>query len=159
MAARPTDWLDTRLGMTVASGAQSSQSLMGAVSNIEARRYTLIRSLLRLELLSLSTAVAYGVQIVDIGVGIISVEAFTAGVFPDPNVDNDKPAKGWIYRTQVAVSQNGIGTVIPISLTADVRGARKIERGELFIVANSASVVGTTFTIGINGLFRALMKL
>ncbi len=159
MPARPTDWLDTRLGMTVTSGGQQNQSLMGAVTNIEARRYTCIRMFVRIECHSNSVAGAYGVQQLDIGIGITSVEAFNAGVLPDPNVDNDKPAKGWMYRTKLLVGQNGVGVNPIYSVMADVRAARKIERGELFIVVNSGSTVGTTFTMTVSGLIRCLMKL
>jgi len=160
MPRRPSDWLDTRVALSLPVGGQVIQSLMGAVSNIEARRYTVVRSLLRMGLSSQTIAGAYGVTKVDIAIGVISVEAFTgAAAIPDPSTDNDKPAGGWMYRTQVLVAQNGIGTSILSEVTADIRTGRKIDRGELFIVFDSASVRGTAFGIDVHGLYRGLMLL
>lgn len=159
MVARPTDWLDTLVALDPVSGAQANQSLMGAVTNVEARRYTVIRTLIRLELSSSTVAGAWGRQLVDIGIGIASVESFDAGVLPDPEVANDKPARGWLYRNSIVVTQNGIGTPINVTVVADVRGARKIDRGELFIVATNSAFGGTSFTTAIRGVVRSLMKL
>jgi len=160
MPVRLTDWVDTRLGMTIVSGSFQTQTLMGAVSNIESRRYTSTRTLVSLDMFSNTVGGAYGVQVADIAIGVISVEAFTANAaIPDPNVDNDKPAGGWLYRAQMHPFQNSAGAPVVTTLKADVRAGRKVDRGVMFIVITSASSVGTPFTLLARGLIRTLFKL
>ncbi len=162
MPARPTDWLDTIVGLAPTSGgALQFQSLMGAVSNIEARRYTCVRTLVRLDLQSTTVAGAWGSNIVHIGIGVVSVAALAAGAasLPNPSIANDKPALGWLYRTTVVVAQNGIGTPVVFPITADVRGSRKIDRGDLVLMIDNVAHLGTTATIQCTGLIRCLMKL
>jgi len=159
MARRPTTWVDTIMSRALVNGGQQTQSLILEMSAGDKRQATVIRTIIQLSLHSSTVAGAWGVQRVDIGMGLASQESFTAGVVPDPNVATDKPIKGWMWRTSVLVSQNGIGTPITVPIVADVRGARKIEQGELYMVANSISVDGTTFTCSWDGLVRVLIKI
>ena len=156
---RPTDWIDTRVNLTIASPSQGRQSLMTGVAPVNMRGMTLIRTIISLGMYSASIAGAWGVQNCDIGIGVASQEAFAAGVVPDPSADADKPPRGWVYRTSKVVGQNGAGAPIVTVLEADIRGARKIENGELYIVVDNALLLGTSFSVSIDGLIRTLYKL
>ena len=159
LMARPTDWIDTRVAFQVAQAAQGLQSLMTGVAPVNMRGMTLIRTIISLGVFSTTTAGAWGVQAVDFGIGVASQEAFAAGVVPDPDVPTDKPPRGWVWRTAKNVAQNGSSTEVVTHLMADIRGARKIENGELYIAVDNNNVQGTSFEIDVQGLIRTLYKL
>jgi len=59
----------------------------------------------------------------------------------------------------MGVAQNAIGSQVIFDLSADIRGSRKIENGELFLVVQMLTVAGTTFTTDVRGIVRCLMKM
>ncbi len=157
---RPTDWQDTIMNLGAGSGAQASISLDGALTAADLRGATLIRTIVRLGAFSTTVAGAWGLQRVDVAIGIVSRDAFTAGTFPDPVTADDKPPRGWIWRDSIVVQQNGAqGLPIAIRIEQDLRGARKIENGRLVLVFDNTSLLGTTFTARLSGLVRTLIKL
>ncbi len=156
---RATDWIDTLLSLSAASGAQTNLSLMTGVAPVNVRRQTLIRTLISISLTSASVAGAWGTQNADIGIGITSQEAFAAGVLADPVTANDQPSRGWIYRTRRLVAQNGIGGGVIHYIEADIRSQRKLDDGEAFIVIDNTADLGTPFTLSITGLVRQLWLL
>jgi len=156
---RRTDWIDTRVDETSVSGSQSITSLLPGITPADARGMTLIRMIVKFGLYSNTTAGSWGVQRVDMGIGVASQEAFSASALPDPATASDKPARGWIYRTQQLVSQNGVNHNIFVDVAADIRSARKIENGELYLIWDNSPETGTTFTVNVHGLVRCLFKL
>ncbi len=157
--ARPTDWVDTVHSTAVVSGGQAVNSLLGALAPEDYRGATLIRTILAIGLTSTTVAGVWGTQVVDMAIGIASQEAFNAGIVPDPNVGADKPARGWIYRVRKVVGQNGVGGTVVHEVSADIRGARKIENGEVYLIMTNANLAGTPFTVAVTGLERLLIKL
>ena len=79
---------------------------------VDTRGWTVTRMLGELVCLSASVAGAWGAGKVDIGIGVISREGVTGGVYPDPNAEADEPTRGWLWRTRLVVAQNGIGTPV-----------------------------------------------
>jgi len=156
--ARPTGWTDSLITLQVASGAQGSQSLITEFTTADLRGATIVRLVIKLDPMSQTVAGAWGSQLFDIGIGIVSQDAFAASVFPDPNLSTDRPVRGWMWRTRQVVTQNGISTAIVHTLAADMRSARKIDTGELVIVANNTVHLGTAFTVECRGIVRALVK-
>ncbi len=156
---RATDWIDTLFDFGVATGAQSLLSLMSGVAPVNVRRQTLVRTLITLHAYSSTVAGAWGTQIVDMGIGITSQEAFAAGVVADPLTANDQPSRGWIYRTRRVVSQNGIGGKVIFEIMGDIRASRKLDDGECYLVTNNSTDQGTAFTVRVAGLIRQLWLL
>jgi len=156
---RKTDWVDTIIDLTPAPGGQDSVTLLTGLTANDMRGATLIRTILRLAYGSTTVAGAWGTSRIDIAIGIISTEAFSAGAFPDPNTAGDRPPRGWLWRTTLIASQNGIGTTIVAPIEVDIRGARKIEAGNLFMIAQNTSLLGTAFTASVGGMCRVLYKL
>jgi len=156
---RQTDWIDTLVDLNPATGAQDNVSLITGAAPINMRGVTLIRTIIYLGMTSQTTAGAWGVQNLDMAIGITSQEAFAAGVLPDPDIAGDKPSRGWVWRSRQVVTQNGIGAQVLYEVRADIRGARKIENGELFLVVDNNAIAGTAFTMDVTGLVRVLMKL
>ena len=156
---RPTIWIDSRIGIAPTSGGSANSSLFGALSPTELTRSTITRMLIRLEFVSETVAGAWGVQLADVGIGITSQEAFAASTLPDPSVAGDKPSRGWLYRNQIMVSQNGISTDMKTTVVADIRSQRKVDDGELFIIVDSTALLGTSFTMQMRGMIRTLVRL
>jgi len=155
---RATTWMDTVMDRDVLANGVSFESLLNTGFDLT-RGVTAIRTLVTLGLSSLSVAGAWGTARVYVGIGIASQEAFAASVLPDPGIESDQPARGWIMRTSVVVSQNGAGGPVTVPLNLDIRGARKIENGELFISIQHFDVSGTSFGVNTSGLVRVLLKL
>ena len=156
---RATDWVDTIVGNLAVTGSQANISLITGLDPSDMRGATVIRTLIRLNLASDTTAGAWGWGRVDMAIGISAQEAFTAGVLPDPNIDGDKPPRGWMWRDSVGVSQNGVGGQVVVPVRADIRGARKVENGEVYLIYTNTAVDGTTFSVRCHGLVRLLIKL
>ena len=155
--ARRTRWIDALITFTVGGGAQNTQTLFPGVGQEDLRDGTIVRTIGNLWIHSQTVAGAWGVNIIDIACGVISQEAIAVGVFPDPDDADDYPTRGWTFRERCAGSQNGIGTPIFQSCKFDVASQRKLDTGSYFIIANNASVVGTSVTYRIFGSVRTLV--
>jgi len=156
---RETDWIDTNVDFTIASGAQAFVSLITGAAPINMRGVTLTRLIISLGFTSTTVAGLWGIQQVDMGIGVTSQEAFAAGSLPDPSVPADKPQYGWVWKTSKAISQNGIGAVAVFDVMADARGQRRIQNGEVYFVADNTALLGTSFVVNCRGLIRMLTKL
>jgi len=156
----PRIWIDTHLNMSMASGAQDLVSLMTGVSSAQTRfdRMTLLRTIVGIDVAYTVHDSGEGSQNVAIGVGIASQEAFAAGTVSDPNSATDFPTRGWVWKWRgrifgFAADQPAI---MSRRIDIDLRGMRKLENGEAFIVANNDPNEGTATAIEITGLLRQL---
>ena len=158
--ARPTDWVDTQVDSGISAGGQVIKSLITGLAPEEMRGVTAIRTIISLSVFSQTIAGSWGLSRVDMAIGVTSQEAFAAGVVPDPNVATDKPARGWLWRTQRVAEQNGASTRVVTHVQADIRGGRKIENGEMYLVINnSITGGGASFRVKVVGLVRVVMLL
>jgi len=155
---RETFWIDNLINIGMASGGQNNQSLMTGTPPINARRATIVRIVYELHLFSESIAGACGVNLVDIGMGVASQEAFNAGVLADPNAD-ERPTRGWMYRTRQVVWQNGVGTQIVQGWSGDLHSGRKLYDGEPYIIGVNTAQLGTTASYRLSGIVRLLLLL
>ena len=156
---RQTQWTDTLVNVSIADGARNVVDLMGGLTADETRHWTLIRTIFDLYMGSNTVAGAWGTLIADIGIGVASREAFEAVILADPDVVDDRPARGWIYRTRCAVTQNGVGHLLYQRCTGDMRVGRRIDDGVLFLHSAVNLLTGTTFTVQQFGIVRALWLL
>ena len=156
----PTVWADTRTTASVASGAQLLVSLMVSLPNLEARfnQLTLLRTIVRMDLAATVRDTGEGDQVVDFGIGIASQDAFAAGAVSDPNVGADYPIRGWIWRSMYRVYGVAIDdqNVDVIRIDMDLRGKRKLENGEAFLVVNNAVNQGVAQAVQPTALIRQL---
>ena len=147
--ARPTDWVDTLVNLEVPSGGQTITSLVTGLAPVNTRGMTVIRTIISLGLFSNTIAGVWGSIWMHLAIGIASQEVLAAGVLPDPSVATDKPPRGWMWRTSLVVSQNGSGGQVVFPIEADIRGARKVENGEVYIIADSVIGAGTAFQVNV----------
>ena len=156
--ARRTKWEDTLVQQSIANGGSAMQTLMGNVTPNESEGETLTRCIGELSLFAVAAG-AFGVQRIDLGIGIASQEAFAAGVVSDPTTADEEPSRGWVYRQRCVVAQNGAGMNPIYRCTFDIRAQRKIDGAELFITFDNRDETGTTFLVAVSGLVRCLFLL
>ena len=159
--ARPLAWADTLLGVQITSAAgMTALDLLVDLAAADVK--TVMRLVGHLTVVTNSFGTTDdAVMALDVAVGVASREAFDAGVLPDANVDTDVPARGWLWRDRLMCARgNSSGTVedwhIP-EVRFDIRSARKVDRGVLFITAfNNLVSGGSGLTIRLVGIVRAL---
>ncbi len=104
-------------------------------------------------------------QIIDIGIGVSSLEAFNVGVtgLPDPQTQGDYPPRGWLYVSRRVVQQSLPTGGTPTAMwrqaavfNFDLRAMRKIDKGVLFLVGFSTTVDGAASSVRLIGRVRAL---
>jgi len=159
--ARPRAW-DTQLinAEFINSG---DGFVLGLLDNlIDSDTLTAVRLLIDLKFAPTALdAVLSGSALVDMGIGVASSEAFEAGVtaLPDPDVEGDTPARGWLWRNRMFCQykkESGMFHVYVDSLRADVRSMRKVDRGRLFMRAKALVTDDTFPDCRLVGQVRAL---
>ena len=98
--ARPTDWQDTTLALSMVSGANTSLGLVGSLSTADLRGATLIRTIVRCDFNSTTVAGAWGVQQAIVAIGIVSQElrAFSQTPSVSPFPRDSCPPSGFLIR-------------------------------------------------------------
>ncbi len=156
MAHRNRAWADTVLdSATLAGSTQEKFDLLLGAPVVDT--LTVTRLLIDFWYMAGPTNENEGLARVSVGIGVTSAEAFSAGIFPDPNTSTEYPPRGWIYvATQPALQ------ALPTSATptamwrmdahfkADIGAMRKIDKGKLFMVVNNDTISNalTLFRIG-----------
>ena len=159
---RKTAWQDTLIDATLVEAGQAGISLLGDFTQIDTEGMTLTRLLMRLTVQQVVSSIgtANETSLYDMGIGIIEQDAFAAAVFPDPNVQNDQPPRGWVYRARVGLTDvAAVPSWDPQFLQEDLRGRRVVGNGELVLIHNNNASIGNGFTMHITGLIRSLFLL
>ena len=157
---RGSTWVDTLFDTTTQDGTPDVIDLMGSISTDEARGWTLVRTLVELAIIPAVPGAADGQQVVDLGLGVTSREAFLASAVPDPNVSGDQTTRGWVWRHRCLVLQDTAGALTPTICRGDFRSQRKLdERGNTFIHIMNQTTGGTAFSVVTIGLIRCLYLL
>ena len=157
----PSLWIDTGISLSASDTVQVQVSLMTGVSSTQTRfdRMTLVRTIIGFDLGNLVHDSGEGSQLVSIGIGIASQEAFAiAGGLPDPQIDTDFPTRGWVWRARYrtfgfAADQP---TIFTRRIDLDIRAQRKLENGESYLSMHNADVEGVSSTVRLTGLVRQL---
>ena len=155
-----TFWSDTLMNLAVGSGSQNSVSLVTDFSNEEMRlaQLTLLRTIIGIDVGHSVHDSGEGSQIIDLGIGVTSQEAFAAGSLPDPKVGSDHPTRGWIFRARGRVFGfiANDPAVFTWRLDRDIRSRRKLENGECYIVVDNTLSEGSSGAVAVVGLIRQL---
>jgi len=156
----PRVWTDNVITQTVAVAGQAVLSLTSELSSAESRflQKTLLRTIVGLDVGRTVHDSGEGSERVALGIGIVSQEAFTAGVVPDPQTDTDQPVRGWVWRSRYrtfgfAADQPAVFTR---RLDIDLRSMRKLDNGEMFFVADVIAHEGVSGAIDVVGIIRQL---
>ena len=156
---RRTNWIDTTFYTLLASGSQSVRSLFSELSQRDVAGLTITRTIIDLGFSSTTVAGAWGTQRLSMGICLVSSEAFSAGVVPDPETEADLPVGGWLWRSTKLIAQNGAGAPVVFPLFIDLRSQRKVAAGELCFITSNVAGDGTSFSMRTAGLIRTLVRL
>ena len=85
-ARRRTAWEDDNLNEALGAGARSNKDLLINLSEDETRGATVTRLIGSIDLTSQTVAGAWGTTLLDIGIQVVSADAFNAAAVPDAYV-------------------------------------------------------------------------
>ena len=121
---------------------------------------TVIRTLVRIDIMPGAPPIAYGGQIVLAGAGVITGDAFAAGAVPDLLTDTDYPVNGWMFKIKASITNDTGGLIIAEHMEGDFRSQRKLdEQTEVFMSVENAPAAGTAFNVRIHTMVRMLVKI
>ncbi len=156
--ARPGFWIDSVVSMTLVAGVQVNIDMMGVASFSESRRgWTLVRTIIGLDVAYAVHDSGEGSHLVSLGIGIASTEALSSGTgIAEPDVPAEHPQAGWLYRAQYRIF--GFAADQPAVYSAridkDIRAKRKLGNGLSIFSGNSSILEGAASTLRVNGIIR-----
>ncbi len=159
MTQRHRTWADTLISNTLVAGAaQQTSDLLANAPPIDT--ITAVRLIIQVEAFPVLGNAFDGVMTFDIGVGVTSLEAFTANATPDVNTDDEYPPRGWLYIGRKLVVHEtadvNFQTVKLAMFDVDIRSQRKVDKGKLYFTMSNNNLVGTSFNIAVGGRIRVL---
>ncbi len=154
-------WADTRFtAQAIANAATVKSDLLVGLSSTETKTVTRILGDLHFSADALAE-VEYQ-QVVDVGIGVVSKEAFDLETLPDMDAVADYPQNGWVYiATQLcyqSLPTGGTPTAMwrgDARFVFDIRAQRKVDRGVLFLSLLNVGV-GSSTGMEVTGRVRAL---
>jgi len=160
---RGTRWIDTNLTGTITSGGVTNLSLLGGLGLDDIPGLTVVRTLITLTVHAAAAAIGFGSQLIFVGTGIATGDAFSAAALPDLINVSEEPVRGWVFKTTGVVGVNPTEEEFGFiyRLEGDFRSMRKLDLDtEYFIQIHNAALAGpSAFTVQFGGLVRVLVKL
>ncbi len=156
---RRRSWADRTINQSIPAGG--GFGLIDLLLNAPAvDTITVARILVDLNFQALFTNSDDHTQLVTVGVGVSSAEAFAVGgtALPDASMDTEYPPRGWLYAAtlpSVQVFATGVWRG-PAIFTVDLGGMRKIDKGTLFMSMENNDVNGVAAAMVVVGRTRAL---
>ena len=162
--ARTPYWIDTLVAVQLADAGKTNPDLTGPFDAQQRRGMTVTRMLVHLAFLTTTEGGVEGIAAIDCGIGVASREAHAAASLPDPETEEDRPARGWLWRDRYVVRETiqGSNLVSPGYFTevkADIRARRKMDDGVLWLALTNTGLAGTGFSVQIAGIVRVLVLL
>jgi len=128
-------WSDTLVSATLAASATLKFDLLATLTPSDTK--TVTRVVLDITATPpVTNSLADRVNVVHVGIGVVSLEAFNLETLPDMNAVADYPQQGWLYVATQRVfkqAEAGILTILPAHFSVDLRAQRKVDRGVLFM--------------------------
>ncbi len=156
-------WGDTNISIVLAPGIeqQIDLNLAGPVGDT----LTVVRIIGRLHAFpNDQSAQVTGAMKADYAIGVSAAPAFALGVTatPDVRLPAEVPPRGWLFKGQLlTMKDHSSGTTnehTHVDMDKwDVRAARKLDRGIVYVKFNAnTSNGGTTFDVRLTGTIRTL---
>ena len=148
-------WADRRLAVAALNdGSRQSFDLLANAPTVDT--LTAVRIIGELWFMySPNSTIVDALSIVDLGIGVSSVEAFAQGAasLPDPTTETEYPPRGWLYVDTKPVWQQAESTGVinhAAQFKFDLGAMRKIDKGRLFLTMeqNDILVGGSMRVIG-----------
>jgi len=158
--ARPLAWADTTLEITMIQAVNITP--INLLLNLApSDTVTTMRIVGHLYVIPASMSVQTSGQYrCDLGIGVTSVEAFNAGVVPDPQTDSERPARGWMWKDRLYSMKDRLDAnnayAVAGEVRFDVRSGRKVDRGICYLNAFQSQISGVAQNLILVGLIRVL---
>jgi len=161
MPPRRMAWNTQRFQSQLTTGVTQVTDLLANLVDLDT--LTAIRMVGRLFFGSTSVSATDAGQILlDMGVGVTSLEAFDAPTVPDPNVDADVPTVGWLWRDSLLLQRENTSGSVEFNTEPetqfDIWAARKVDRGKLFLATHVTLIGGSFGATRMVGIIRVLCK-
>jgi len=160
---RPRAWADRIFNVTLLNNGQNKENLLTIPT--PADTLTAVRIIGHIMVVSGASNEGEYTQAIDLGIGVASGEAFNIGVtaLPSPAVEDEYPARGWLYR-QRDVTQQAIPTgATPVAMYKrpalfdfDLRAMRRIDKGVLYMMITCSEINGSGPANTVLGTVRVL---
>ncbi len=156
-------WSDVRVNQVVAAAAASVPIDLG-IQQIDQDVKTAVRVIGDLAAFPDDrNATVDGLMQIEGGIGVASLEAFTAQIVPNPNSQAEYPALGWLYmHSMVMAFNNSSGTLEGWTYPRvhfDIRANRKVDKGRLYYTWDNTTADGTGIQVVLVGRIRTLFLL
>jgi len=161
MAKRPLAWGDTHVQQALVTATQVNLDLLLALTPSDTVTVTRIIGRLAVYSDDLDSVADSGMRI-DIGIQVVTAQAFAAGgaSVPSVAVATETPARGWLMKDRLLFMQ-AVGTDplnrfrIP-EAQYDIGAMRKVDRGKLILSLHSTIDLTAGINLRVVGLIRAL---
>ena len=155
---RRTTWQDTRINMSVAAAGQESQDLLAGRTRFEKEGLTLVRTLIDLVVRPQTLGAVVGHVMCGMAIAVIEEDANAASAYPDILADVDTPSRGWVWKNLTQVNDHTTGATVErlTNVKLDLRSRRRIGDEDLMFIGENIDLLGTNFTVDIDGLIRML---
>ena len=157
--ARRSRWSDRLMNDSIGVSGSANFNLLPTMDIDERTAITVVRMIIHINAFASPTSGIIGVQRLDMGIGIVSVDALTAAAVPDPNDEDDRPSGGWLWRDRIPVLDDSIGVITPTISMGDIRAKRRVSSGQLILTAINTTTAGGGFSISLVGIIRTLVLL
>ena len=154
-------WADQRFdGATLTAGARTISNLLANAPTIDTMTVSRIVGYLDIGLPVLTEIESS--HVIDVGIGVSSLEAFTLGetALPDPQQESEYPPRGWLYvATKLSwqfKAASGDQQAQHAIFEFDLGGMRKIDKGVLFLSMEGTLNDGAASTPEVVGRVRSL---
>ncbi len=158
--ARPLAWGDTLLDVLLVDA--TPMTAINLLTNLVASdTITTMRVIGRLRLIANDIDVNVTTQTQgSFGIGVTSLEAFSANALPDPQTASEQPARGWLWRESVVGSYERKAGVAAMwtfpEMVFDMRSSRRVDRGVCYLNGFQGNVSNTASSWRLVGLIRVL---
>ncbi len=148
----------------VTAFSATAYQLIGAAITPTVNQFTIVRIRGQLVFwLNTASAIREGYQL-RAGIGVATLDAFTAGAASVPNPFSDQEWPGWMWqgsldlRTAIGALAVGDPSVNPMVLEIDVKAMRILRQNEVVFMGVEATESGAA-TMDVRGTTRMLIKL
>jgi len=147
MASRGRAWADTRFAVNplVAGTRQNFDLLLDAPVTDTLTAVRIVGELTAYYVPT--TTVADSLSLIDVGIGVGSLESLTVGgaALPDPTAQNQYPPRGWLYVATKHVKQlitTDAGILdFEANFKFDLRAMRKVDKGRLYLTMEQNNIL------------------
>ena len=148
---RATEWYESNIDLTIASGGQTTDTLSGNIPDDDKKGLTVVRFLINMTAVLITAGTGGHLYL---GIAQITADALAAVALPDADVATEKV--GWLWRASRVVATDSVNDSTQFArFEVDLRSKRRL-RGEDMDLVLIANLPSSSASINIDGWVRML---